>query len=881
MRKTIIKIISSFIFIVGLFILVSCGETENKTNDVINGELLDSVRSIKIVEMEGNATVTDETETTNCYKGMNLYDGDLLKVAESSVVVVRFDEDKYVYLGENTDVSIKSEGTDKYKTNVYVKKGIVLAEIQNKLGVDEEFFLSSNNSVMAVRGTIFGVKIEERDTEFVETYSVYRGVTELYVFDILNNQIIQGKLSDLSNTKLEIVVPKDHLLSDDDFNNLLDNWLVDVNNKFDDPTDANENLDEVNITVSKPTEEDYQMVIDALGNNDITYSDIEYVSTGFFGNYDGESHGINVSVKNPGATVYYKGEGETEYKTINDYSFVTPGSYRVYYKIECEGFDTKEDFEVVYITNPNVKITSDYIDYDSGSKSSILDISGISQDSFNIYNGIKADVILNNVKFYINDKEVNANDININYKHIIDNYIELVNGKNTLNVEFEFDNYTINADVDFYFIDTREDLGYLIGVSSTDLEKLSGNLYYLNKDVSSGAITISGNELLTSFGLDVENLTTMLINYSNDTYSNDLNLYDGTNDFTFYGNEFVKINFLVFPNSESKGFNETVYVYIDNNRPNNYPSFVVNDLEYAYNPNKNPNGVLMDFIESDNTITYSLDGIEYKDNLYIIDSGSHKVYYKIVDANDLTITGYEYVNVTVGEGKITFDNLKFITNPVYIISDDNNELTYTINNEKMTVTSNDGKTITSLEDTYLVYSNLIKNAKFYDSITKEEIDATVTILRIDENKANFNYTIAATGYDTLSGTVRFEYSKIGTITNGNDAGATILSVDLPSDYTISLNNVPTVIPTRISTTLEENYVNYKCYYSIDNGETWVSNSPKIINAGEYDIYTLYCCVDKGNGASSLVDSDLDGTKHTDLAINGNFIIAIQHISVIE
>ena len=40
---------------------------------------------------------------------------------------------------------LKSQGKDKYKTNVFVEKGVVLAEIQRPLGEDEEFFLSSNN----------------------------------------------------------------------------------------------------------------------------------------------------------------------------------------------------------------------------------------------------------------------------------------------------------------------------------------------------------------------------------------------------------------------------------------------------------------------------------------------------------------------------------------------------------------------------------------------------------------------------------------------------------------------------------------------------------------------------------------------------------------
>jgi hypothetical protein len=195
--KKFIGFIICFIFCI---FLASCSDGGSN-----NGErLLDSARNIKIVQIEGSATVTDDTETVDCFKGMNLYDGDTLNVGKDSVIVVKFDEDKYVYLGENSKVNIKSEGKDKFKTNVFVEMGVVLAEIQNKLGEDEEFFLSSNNSVMAVRGTIFGVTVRDDGSQYIETYAVYRGVTELVVFDKVNGQIIKGKLTDLSNKRLKL-----------------------------------------------------------------------------------------------------------------------------------------------------------------------------------------------------------------------------------------------------------------------------------------------------------------------------------------------------------------------------------------------------------------------------------------------------------------------------------------------------------------------------------------------------------------------------------------------------------------------------------------------------------------------------------------------------
>ena len=128
MKKLIFFVTTILSFVLILFSLTSCGDDREN-----NGSLLDSARSIKIVGMEGSATVSDDKEELKCFKGMNLYDGDTLNIGADSVLVIKFDEDKYVYLGENTTINIKSEGKDSYKTNIFVEKGIVLAEIQNKM----------------------------------------------------------------------------------------------------------------------------------------------------------------------------------------------------------------------------------------------------------------------------------------------------------------------------------------------------------------------------------------------------------------------------------------------------------------------------------------------------------------------------------------------------------------------------------------------------------------------------------------------------------------------------------------------------------------------------------------------------------------------------
>ena len=900
-KKKLIIIISSIAAVIAItvtiLIIVLASNSGSKNNNDINGgnSYLDSARTIKIVQIEGSASVTDEEGTADCFKGMNLYDGDKVDVKAESVLVVKFDADKYVYLGEETTINIKSEGKDKFKTNVFVEKGTVLAEIQKPLDVDEEFFLSSNNSVMAVRGTIFGVKVLEKANEFVESYSVFKGVTELFVFDSVDGSVVSGKLTDISNSKLEIKVPKDKIL---DNTKLTEQWLKDITNEYNNPEDANDKLDEVNITVGEVSKDDYSQVIDAVSPESgtdapVLTTGIKYKATGFFGSYDGLGHKISVDVQTPNAKVVYRGEKETEYKDTNDYEYILPGSYRVYYKITCEGQDPVENFEVIYITEPNIKLVSDYISYNESSQTSIIDVSRLGAEEFNKYNGVLYNTVMANAEYYIGNTLLNPNNIRVNYNTITEGYMELVNGKNTLNVSFEFDDYTLNTEVNFLFVDSRTDLDYDIAVSNDNLESLGNDLYYYDStsvqiNQANNMYTISGRELLDMFGLEVSDLTSIYINAPYDhleATNNMISNYDATNDVDLEPDKFTEINFVIFPTNSTKGYNQTIFLYVGTTKPANYPAYTIKSLNYSYNATKTPNGVLMDFVESTNSVSYSIDGKTYQESLYLTEAGSHKVYYKVSASGDsvVTVTGSKIVNVVVGEGEIAFDALKFITKPAYILSTDNNHvIKYTVSDKETgpsdayIYAATDGRTITTFDDAYLVYSNLIKNAKFYDSITKAELTAKVTISEKKENSADFNYTIVVDGYDTLSGTVKFAYAEFGTPAYQS---GTAISVTLPTDYSVKLSDVPTAIPSRPLVSIENEYITAQPYYSIDGGKTWTASVPKITKAGEYDVYVIYCFVANGNDATDLVDNTPEGSYQTSLSPAGNFIITIQHIVV--
>ena len=909
-------VIYVFLFIFGLFFLTNCSNNSNTET----GNLIDSARTIKVVQLEGSANVRDNKETVACFKGMNLYDGDVVDVLANSTLVVKFDEDKYVYLAENTTINIKSDGKDKFKTNIFVEKGKVLAEIQNKLGEDEEFFLSSNNSVMAVRGTTFGVEVIDKGTFFEIAYSVFRGVTELYAFDKKDGNIISGKLTDLSNTKLELTVPKAEILDKDEFNKELSNWLKDIDNKFNDESDANDKLDEVQIKVAELTKNDYQEVIDNTGNKDVTYSSIVYNSNGYFGGYDGEAHKIEINVENEGAKVYYKGENSTEYVETNDFAYTEPGTYRVYYKIVCEGFDDKQDFEVIQISksNLNVEYTNSFITntaliagtpltqvFNNVNFFDYVNITGAESDntailsstfaydgvlvegkriykvnvtlpdsiknkynstsiefeiesfpliiestatistqnnypelslddiaSFNKYNGVDEASLFGNPTFKVGTTTLTSNDYNnitYTYNHITEGYYELQTGKNTVDVKIEFDDYEVNTSTYFYFYDTREENSITFNLDEVMIQTIDSNNYWFNaQDMNEEGnnYKISGVYLLSKFGIG-----SCYINLPTDIIDSNSANYTENNDFLFAKEEVSSVEFTIFPTATVKGAIRKINVYFSIEAPINYPEYTITNLSFMP-------GEKINFVNSTYPVTYSLDNSSYTANLTISEAGTYRVYYKV--GNDTILTSSEVI--TIVNSTIYSPNLSFISNNMNVLSDDNHSyLTYVSSGElehvEVNIVTNTGETMSPLNEVYDVYTNIIKNSKYYDSNTMQELDVTITVSDRINGSANFSYKIECDGYDTISGDVVFNYStNDGLITYGKYAtGSTIYN---PIDLEISIQDVPVVYASELSISSEDGYIN-SCMYSKDNGVTWSSDLPSFDEVGEYTVYAIY------------------------------------------
>lgn len=161
-------------------------------------ETKDTYRSILIYEIEGNAEI--EREGTGKFSGAeNLYleSGDQLTVEPESFTRLRLDEDKYVMVEEDSALSIEAAGTkEDSRTKINLTKGAIINEIQNPLSANSTYEVTTPNSIMAVRGTIFRVEIYyDENGEVFTKVSVFDGKVSsrlIYPDGTMEEEVITG-----------------------------------------------------------------------------------------------------------------------------------------------------------------------------------------------------------------------------------------------------------------------------------------------------------------------------------------------------------------------------------------------------------------------------------------------------------------------------------------------------------------------------------------------------------------------------------------------------------------------------------------------------------------------------------------------------------------
>lgn len=153
-NTTIIAIVSIAVLII--CVVIGGIVYKNKNNS-------GSFRSIRIYQLNGQATIDrKKVGTFDAKENLMLQSEDNVSVKEESSLRLKMDEDKYALVEENSEFGIVAEGTpEDSKTYIELRKGAITSEIKNKLNSKSTYEVTTPNSVMAVRGTVFRVSISQ------------------------------------------------------------------------------------------------------------------------------------------------------------------------------------------------------------------------------------------------------------------------------------------------------------------------------------------------------------------------------------------------------------------------------------------------------------------------------------------------------------------------------------------------------------------------------------------------------------------------------------------------------------------------------------------------------------------------------------------------
>lgn len=144
----------------------------------------ESYRSILVYELEGSAVIEREgIEAINAVENLYLESGDRVKTAADSYMRLKLDDDKYIMVEEESVFHIKATGNKvDSKTSIYLEQGTITNEIQNKLSDKSSYEVTTPNSVMAVRGTIFRVEVYlDKNGDVYTKVSVFEGEVTVHL----------------------------------------------------------------------------------------------------------------------------------------------------------------------------------------------------------------------------------------------------------------------------------------------------------------------------------------------------------------------------------------------------------------------------------------------------------------------------------------------------------------------------------------------------------------------------------------------------------------------------------------------------------------------------------------------------------------------------
>lgn len=143
-------------------------------------------RLIQVYEINGQASIERETiGSMDAYENLNLLSGDKVTTMQESSMRLKLDKDKYLFAEADTILELVATGDEKSnRTNINLLQGAVTIEVENKLNEDSSFEVTTPNSVMAIRGTVFRVTLGmDENGEPVTKVMIFEGAVGVQKMD--------------------------------------------------------------------------------------------------------------------------------------------------------------------------------------------------------------------------------------------------------------------------------------------------------------------------------------------------------------------------------------------------------------------------------------------------------------------------------------------------------------------------------------------------------------------------------------------------------------------------------------------------------------------------------------------------------------------------
>ncbi len=140
----------------------------------------ETFRTAKVIAVNKPATLLRGEDSMDVYEGLTLQDGDRITTAAGGRVDLKLDTDKYIALGENTEVSFLLEGNPQEGAiRLHQTAGTIHHTIENPLAEGDSYEVHTPDAVMAVRGTDFTTIVSKTENGTQTRTEVWAGSVEM------------------------------------------------------------------------------------------------------------------------------------------------------------------------------------------------------------------------------------------------------------------------------------------------------------------------------------------------------------------------------------------------------------------------------------------------------------------------------------------------------------------------------------------------------------------------------------------------------------------------------------------------------------------------------------------------------------------------------